>query len=871
MPPPIRFGRTALCAALPLFAAPLFAALSLRYPATPILITDTVAVSPSVEGLGAGASASFALAAGILPSGLTLDPASGTISGTPTASGTFRPTLTIASGGETAVAHPIFVVVPPAAGLNADRPVLFHERGGALDYPWGGAYYAWPPQLFWQNVDQISSPHLNEMRAAAAGIEAAGMPPVLNCVAWGYEYAAATGSGIPDNSAEGGWREWGRWMSDPAHARYRSTNWYGIDEPGYVTPLMPMEPADWPAEWTPPDGWVAPADWVGGRPARATSYAEWLGVRLAQLAWYIGARGMFCADYVVGLEWGDAIDYNDRVVADFAAWSGVEISGATIAERADFIQENHKSLWWDFKCTRFRDFYASMGRNLLANGKVPLVGGQILPLPMMVRGSGNDFRICTQGPGSLPGRYWFFNIEVQGDSLRLPQDYWQSSIGFGATACREPDMQFGAHLDARGGQGEFDRSVSNANHDEQWGIDHVAQQWLSVGWAHIAGRDGAVRRATMSLMRSYWDAGLTPETELRLLLGHTPRRPFGPAFYYSAAIERSFEVGNGKTGNNMWWCLHKYVRELSPTSFSRGGHARGLSTGYFVSDVALDRLQPADYPSAWIVYDSERLPAAERAKLEAIAPIFDIDAENGDGDGAKAAALLARGPVRVEQAADQCLNCLAFVDQNGSVIVMVSNTLETAGSGTLRFNDVTDGTFDCHGLLGAPDSTLEVSGNGGSLSVAVPARGTIVLEIPGLKWLGRGGTTYAEWAADNFSAAERAVPERIAPEADPDGTGVPNLLRYACRLPARGAVPPVLRLHTTDEVGQAALSVAFDRNPAARDVRYSLETSADLNTWVEFGTADPGIPGELRIAVPAESATGPRRFYRLRVSQTEAD
>ena len=843
----------------------------LSYGASTFLLEDTVAAAPIVQGAPAGATPVFALASGSLPPGLALDPATGAITGQPTTPGTFRPTLRVSAGSEAVTTSPIFIVVPPAAGLSADRPVLYRGTGGVLAYAWGASQTAWPAQLFWEQYDKIANGQVGAMRKEAAGIEATGMVPMLNCVGWGYEYGAATGTGSPNNSNKGGWREWGQWMSDPANAQYQSTNWHGVPEPGYVTPLMPMEPADWPSKWTSPVGWTAPAHWVGGKPVTTTSYGEWLGVRLAQLAWFTGARGMYCSDYVVGLQWGDAVDYNDRVLADFAVWAGIEIPGATVSDRADFVQENHKSLWWDYKCTRFRDFYASMARNLLANGKVPLVGGQIFPKPMSVRGSGNDFRIYTQGADGLPGRYWFFNVEVQADSLRKPKAYWDSSLGFGAMAAREPDVRLGAQLDARGGQGEFDRAVGNAGKDAAWADKHVTQQWLSVGWTHLAGRDGAVRRASHSFMRSYWDAGNTPQAELRLLFGHTPRRPFGPAFYYSVAIERTFEVGNGKRSNSSWTCLSRFLRELSPTTVTRGGHARGLATGYFVSDVAVDSLQPADYPSAWIVYDSNRLPAAERAKLEAIAPIFDIDAGRTDGNGALAAALLALGPVRVEQGADQCLNCLAFVDQHGSVIVMISNTLDTEGTGSLRFNNVTDGTFDCHGLLGAPDSTLVIAGNGGSVPVAVPARGTIVLEIPGLKWFGHGGTSYAHWVADNFTAAERAQPRIVSPEADPDGVGITNLVRYACRLPARGKAGSVLRLLTQDEFGRAALSVAFTRNPAARDVRYRVETSTDLANWEPLGETAAGIPVEFTVAVPAAATSAPSRFFQLKVELVPAD
>ena len=66
------------------------------------------------------------------------------------------------------------------------------------------------------------------------------------------------------------------------HPQYYSTDWYGKAEPGYITPMMPMSPSDWPAEWTAPAGWVAPSGWVNNKPITTLSYARWLGVRLCR-------------------------------------------------------------------------------------------------------------------------------------------------------------------------------------------------------------------------------------------------------------------------------------------------------------------------------------------------------------------------------------------------------------------------------------------------------------------------------------------------------------------------------------------------------------------------------------------------------------
>ncbi|MBK9616532.1 MAG: hypothetical protein IPO35_13875 [Uliginosibacterium sp.] len=49
--------------------------------------------------------------------------------------------------------------------------MLAYEYGGVLGQPWGAAGFAWPPQLFWNNVPKMNSHSLNEMRAVAAGVE----------------------------------------------------------------------------------------------------------------------------------------------------------------------------------------------------------------------------------------------------------------------------------------------------------------------------------------------------------------------------------------------------------------------------------------------------------------------------------------------------------------------------------------------------------------------------------------------------------------------------------------------------------------------------------------------------------------------------
>ncbi len=739
----------ALCALFLFAGASLSAAAGLSYNPVPLHMGEAArSLFPAVSGFSG--SPVFAVASGALPPGIVLDPASGVLSGIPETPGGYKARIRASVGQETADTLLLLTVLPQPLGPSADRPVFQSESHGAFAQPWGAAGFAWPQQLFW-NGNSFIDQHYFDMVFAADGCEEAGLAPVLGCVAWGYEYTACTGgdpdNGIADMSAEDGWRQYGVWMSDPDHAKYRSTNWNGNTEAGYVTPLMVMDKADWPTEW---GAWPFDSD--------KTTFGQWEGYQLGQLALTVHCRGIMCADYVVGLEWGDAIDYNARILDDFESWAGIDVPGATIDERADYVQEHAKSLWWDYKCTVYSLFYGTTARTILKGGKTPFVGGQLPGYPALCRGSAIDTRLYARGQNALPGKYWFFNIELQADVMRDVSNYWLSSFCMGSSAAYEPDMPLGAQMDASGGQSAFDIALKNAGKNEVWGAKFLKHQWLSVGWTHILGSDGLIHRAAQSFMRSYWDAGSVDTDVYDTILAHIPRHPFGPAMYYSRAIQNSFEVGNGKNGNSWWDPQILLVRELTPVKqYYPYGAARGLCLGPWASDLTLDDVDPVDRPCAWIVYDSDRLPAAERAKLEALAPVIDISPDGNSPDAADSARLLEMSPVHVAQAEDQCLNGMAFVDQNDSVIVMVTNTLETGGTGSLVFNHVADGTYICNGLLGTPSATLVVSGGTGRFDIAVPARDTVVYEIPRLKWIGHDPCAWAapdyDWSANGWNAS----------------------------------------------------------------------------------------------------------------------
>jgi len=596
---------------------------------------------------------------------------------------------TLASGSDS-----LSLPHPSKPGPDADFVPFVMEHNGVFGFPWGAGGYRWPEQLFWEHMSEIRNVH-DVMTSGGDGMERDGRAPVMSSVAWGYEYKAAIGgdsaAGLADMSHAEGWQQYGQWIQ--ARQQYLALDWEGkivYPSAGYITPMMPLDKADWPTG------------------IDNATFGDWAGLKLGKLANEIHSRGFMAADFVVGL-YGGNHDFNPRVIDAFERWAGVAVPGATVKDRADVIKAKYWARYNDYKSELFARFYARAAETIRSAGREPLVGGQILPEAGAVRGTGNDFRIYLR---HLPAKNWFFVVELQSDGGRPVGLYWERSTELGGHAARVPEFQFGAIMDADAGS--FWDAVRGGGRDTAWGRAYLKHLWLSVGWVHVARTDGSVRRAAMGMQRSYWDAGGVDTTVVALMRGHVPRHPFGPAFYYSTDLERQSE-GTGNPNFYYWF-------EPKATSWMQ----QGVPAGYYVSDTALENLLPENRPSGWFVYVDNlgltHLSAAEKARLEAIAPILD------------AKDVVDSCPVSFE---GDSLNGYGFIDQKGSVVVVSSNSSTKSVTGAMRFAKVEDGSYAVRDLLSGDTATLTISGNKGRIPLSWKARDTRVFEIPALREKGR--------------------------------------------------------------------------------------------------------------------------------------
>ena len=138
--------------------------------------------------------------------------------------------------------------------------------------------------------------------------------------------------------------------------------------------------------------------------------------------------------------------------------------------------------------------------------------------------------------------------------------------------------------------------------------------------------------------------------------------------------------------------------------------------------------------------------------------------------------------------------------------------------------------------------------------------------------VGGAPATFAAWQASAFpNPADLANPLVSGPGADPQGTGVPNLLRYALGLAL-----------TDDPAGRApqfagspsAPAIRFPFDSGRNDIAYVVEAASDITDWssptilFDSRTHFPPTAHSGWITVSDPATSGIQRFYRLRVFLT---
>ncbi len=129
--------------------------------------------------------------------------------------------------------------------------------------------------------------------------------------------------------------------------------------------------------------------------------------------------------------------------------------------------------------------------------------------------------------------------------------------------------------------------------------------------------------------------------------------------------------------------------------------------------------------------------------------------------------------------------------------------------------------------------------------------------------------SYAEWRAREFpDPADQSDPDVSGPHADPLGSGVSNLMRYALGIGASDHPDDMMPQVVADPAGPPRFRFPFD--PGKSDITGIAEVSADLSTWSELpidssNSPRVGADGWLEVVDEAAPDNAARRFYRLRI------
>ncbi|MBK8478620.1 MAG: hypothetical protein IPL39_20770 [Opitutaceae bacterium] len=127
--------------------------------------------------------------------------------------------------------------------------------------------------------------------------------------------------------------------------------------------------------------------------------------------------------------------------------------------------------------------------------------------------------------------------------------------------------------------------------------------------------------------------------------------------------------------------------------------------------------------------------------------------------------------------------------------------------------------------------------------------------------------SYAKWVRANFPAVEQTQPGVFGPQADPDGGGVANLVRFGFGLPARGPVTTApTKLGFEDYGTEQYATLSFNRLSDAPGLTYTVQASDDLIRWFPHSVWEPNASAKVSIRDFVTVDSHERRFLRVKVA-----
>ena len=416
---------------------------------------------------------------------------------------------------------------------------------------------------------------------------------------------------------------------------------------GYISPGMPLDEKDIPEN------------------SGIQTYGDWMAEQYGELCGYLGGvRAVALSDFYDSHPHltVDVHDFNPRIVDAFVQETGLNIPQGSLQERGKYILEHHRTEWIDFCCRTYARFWGRMAESIQKNNpqKLPALIMLQCEHPIAQRRLfAVDHRIVAQMMNPD-------HIICGWDTQRMcghrrnyaPESCVPSLLGI--AAAREPAIRHWPNMECDVKdfwEGvDFNWADLTEENRKELGFKRLKRLWLETAWSHIADREGKVRRTVCAFERYYWDNGQVPPGIVEHALSIYPKKPFGPAFYYSLEIERALEKERKQPYLFDWNRPIYALRE------------RGLACNYYVSEVALDKI--GDHvPTFWIIplqqgMKADPLSKAEHDRLTKIAPVV-ID-ENAVNDE--------RNPLRFS-GGNHGITGFGFYDQTDRLIVVVSDAI----------------------------------------------------------------------------------------------------------------------------------------------------------------------------------------------------